>query len=282
MGAGWWSLLVPGTLALQLDLTQPFDNSGYFYGFAPALVVFVATLATALARGSRAVRLITIAWVPILLCCAERILRGIGVYTGPLWLDRLMFVAFALEVVMVWMAVMQRFVALKQERDMARLEALALGELSERDPLTGLMNRRVIERRFRTLHRDGYETLAVLDLDLFKDVNDRFGHALGDDVLRACAGAMHGLSDVLAIRMGAKSSCCCCAGAIRWPGQNRSGRACRGTSRAMFPVSTASSQPAWARCRSRARSRRRRGSSRSMTGPTSCSTKRRPPAATVR
>ena len=201
-GAGWWSLLVPGTLALQLDLTQPFDNSGYFYGFAPALVVFVATLATALARGSRAVRLITIAWVPILLCCAERILRGTGVYTGPLWLDRLMFVAFALEVVMVWMAVMQRFVALKQERDMARLEALALGELSERDPLTGLMNRRVIERRFRTLHRDGYETLAVLDLDLFKDVNDRFGHALGDDVLRACAGAMHGLSDVLAIRMG--------------------------------------------------------------------------------
>ena len=74
-------------------------------------------------RLGRAVRLITIAWVPILLCCAERILRGTGVYTGPLWLDRLMFLAFALEVLMVWMAVMQRFVALKQERDMARLEA---------------------------------------------------------------------------------------------------------------------------------------------------------------
>jgi diguanylate cyclase (GGDEF)-like protein len=200
--AGWWSLLVPGTLALQLDVMQPFDNSGYFYGFAVSLVVFVAALATALARGSRAVRLVAVAWFPILLCCAERILRGTGVYAGPFWLDRLMFVAFALEVVMVWMAVMQRFVTLKQERDRARLEAHALGELSERDPLTGLMNRRVIERRFRTLHRDGYETLAALDLDLFKDVNDRFGHTLGDDVLRACAGAFRDHPNVLAIRMG--------------------------------------------------------------------------------
>lgn len=200
--AGWWSLLIPGTLSLQLDLTQPFDNSGYFYGFVPPLVVFVATFAAALARGSRAVRLVAIAWFPILLCGADQILRGTGVYNGPPWLDQLMFVAFALEVVMIWMAVMQRFVALKQERDGARLEALALGELSERDPLTGLMNRRVIERRFRTLHRDGYETLALLDLDRFKDVNDRFGHRLGDDVLRACAGALRDLPDVLAIRMG--------------------------------------------------------------------------------
>lgn len=200
--AGWWSALVPGTLALQFDWTQPFDNSGYFLTFAPVLVVFVATLATALARGSRAARLIAVAWVPILLCSADQIMRGIGLYTGPAWLEQSMYMAFALEVLMVWLAVMQRFMALKQERDRARLEALALGELSERDPLTGLLNRRVIERRFRTLHRNGYDTLALLDLDRFKEVNDRFGHALGDEVLRACADALRDLPDVLAIRMG--------------------------------------------------------------------------------
>ncbi|WP_160745255.1 GGDEF domain-containing protein [Croceibacterium soli] len=200
--AGWWSAVVPGTLALQFDWTQPFDNSGYFFTFAPVLVVFVATLATALVRGSRAARLIAVAWVPILLCCADQIMRGIGLYTGPAWLEQSMYMAFALEVVMVWLAVMQRFMALKQERDRARLEALALGELSERDPLTGLLNRRVIERRFRTLHRNGYETLALLDLDRFKEVNDRFGHALGDEVLRACANVLRDLPDVLAIRMG--------------------------------------------------------------------------------
>lgn len=200
--AGWWSLLGPGLLSLQLDVTQSFDNTGYFYSFLPVLVVFVAALAVALARGSRAVRLIAVAWFPILVCSADQILRGTGLYTGPAWLERSIYLAFALEVLMVWMAVMQRFVALKQERDRARLEALALGELSERDPLTGLMNRRVIERRFRTLHRDGYETLAVLDLDSFKQVNDRFGHALGDEVLRACAGALRDLPDALAIRMG--------------------------------------------------------------------------------
>ena len=77
-----------------------------------------------------------------------------------------------------------------------------LGELSERDPLTGLMNRRAIERRFRTLYREGFDTVAVLDLDHFKSINDRYGHAVGDEVLRACAGCLGGVTDQLAIRMG--------------------------------------------------------------------------------
>jgi len=200
--AGWWSVLVPGTLALQLDAMQPFDNAGYFYGFTVVLLVFMAALGSALVRGSRAVRLIAIAWVPILACGAERILRGTGIYTGPGSLDQLMFFAFALEVVVVWMAVMQRFMTIKQDRDKARSEARMLGELSERDPLTGLMNRRAIERRFAALHRDGYETFAVLDLDRFKEVNDRFGHGVGDDVLCACARAFSVAPDLLATRMG--------------------------------------------------------------------------------
>ena len=201
-GAAVWSVLVPGTMALQLDAFQPFDNAGFFYGFLPVLAVFAATLAVALLRGSRAVRLVALAWIPILLCCAERILRGMGFYSAPDSLDRLMFVAFALEVVTVWLAVNQRFLRMKQDRDKARLEARLLAELSERDPLTGLMNRRAIESRFGACLAKGYRTLAVLDLDRFKQINDSHGHATGDEVLRACARAFTGIPDLLAIRMG--------------------------------------------------------------------------------
>ncbi|WP_018718546.1 sensor domain-containing diguanylate cyclase [Arhodomonas aquaeolei] len=58
-----------------------------------------------------------------------------------------------------------------------------------KDPLTGLPNRRELEHRLDTeiSRADRFDhTLAVLwvDIDHFKTVNDRFGHLVGDDVLR--------------------------------------------------------------------------------------------------
>ncbi|MCW2949460.1 MAG: diguanylate cyclase protein/HDIG protein [Thermoleophilia bacterium] len=72
-------------------------------------------------------------------------------------------------------------------------------ERSTRDPLTGLRNHRYfqdclrgeIDRSRRT---GGVVTIAVLDLDNFKTVNDRFGHSEGDAVLRRAAT---GISDNL-------------------------------------------------------------------------------------
>lgn len=200
--AGCWAIAVPGFFALQLPLTQAIDNRGYFFGFLPVLVIYAVVLVQALRRGSRAAQFVAVAWVPIIFAAVERLLRGVGAYSAPPSLDHLLFVVLALEVIIIALGVADRFLAVRRERDSAVTEARMLEELSERDPLTGLMNRRAIEPRFGELYRSGYSTIALLDLDRFKDVNDVFGHAVGDQVLRATAQAFHGQGDLLAIRMG--------------------------------------------------------------------------------
>ena len=70
-----------------------------------------------------------------------------------------------------------------------------LEELAKSDPLTGLLNRRgletILERELALARRNQSEVIAVLvDLDSFKGINDVYGHAGGDMVLKNVAKAM--------------------------------------------------------------------------------------------
>ena len=90
--------------------------------------------------------------------------------------------------------------------DMARVTA-ELARLADEDALTGLANRRAAERALRmALEATSPVPLALLfiDLDHFKAINDRFGHAMGDRVLRECAQLMRqgSRSDDVAARWG--------------------------------------------------------------------------------
>ncbi|GAA2635618.1 putative bifunctional diguanylate cyclase/phosphodiesterase [Paractinoplanes durhamensis] len=85
-----------------------------------------------------------------------------------------------------------------------RVQAGQLEDLAMSDELTGLPNRRRFEERLRECLPAGRPQVAVLDLNGFKAVNDRFGHAVGDDLLAQVATRLSDSlrEDDLVARMG--------------------------------------------------------------------------------
>ena len=70
-----------------------------------------------------------------------------------------------------------------------------IARLAASDSLTGLANRRelssaLMREAARTARTKEPLSLAVIDIDHFKDINDTFGHLVGDEVLRQVAAAM--------------------------------------------------------------------------------------------
>ena len=108
------------------------------------------------------------------------------------------------------MSVAQRFteLILRWRFQMGRLEDAAY-----RDPLTGLGNRQVFFDVIDAERPVG--ALLYCDLDRFKPVNDRFGHAAGDDVLRHVASRLRSCvrADDLLARIGGDEFVVLCRGA---------------------------------------------------------------------
>lgn len=72
-----------------------------------------------------------------------------------------------------------------------------LEEMAYIDALTGLGNRRAVERHLVSRHQEmsryGWHFgVLYVDLDQFKEINDRYGHAVGDDILRMVARDLEG------------------------------------------------------------------------------------------
>ncbi|MEX2283419.1 MAG: GGDEF domain-containing protein [Gemmatimonadota bacterium] len=81
----------------------------------------------------------------------------------------------------------------------ALLQSIRLRELAANDPLTGLPRRHVAEERIayeaeRSLRTGATFGLIMVDIDHFKNVNDEFGHSVGDAVLRQVAQLLVGNS----------------------------------------------------------------------------------------
>jgi len=90
------------------------------------------------------------------------------------------------------------FVAQIRDSTEARMQSEMLAHRAAHDPLTGLANRAVMTETLQSALGEsdaaGRCAVLVVDLDEFKGINDRFGHAAGDEVLVHVAGVLRAAS----------------------------------------------------------------------------------------
>lgn len=145
-------------------------------------------------------RYVLMAWGPALLVLSLWIFALQG-WLPPSWLDIAgwVFYGLALQVAVLLLGLADDTARLRRERDAATAEA-------GHDPLTGVFNRRALQQRLQTLVAQAGATgqplsVAFLDVDHFKRINDRHGHAAGDQCLCDLVGRVRAsirAGDVLA------------------------------------------------------------------------------------
>ncbi|UJA19321.1 GGDEF domain-containing protein [Thermoleophilia bacterium SCSIO 60948] len=118
---------------------------------------------------------------------------ALEIHEGPD--DGAVHVFFAIAALIIASLMIGRLVSERRslERDRERLLAVALEE-ARTDPLTGLLNRRAwidgLDRELARASRSGEPvSIAMLDLDHFKEYNDAHGHPAGDRVLIEASAA---------------------------------------------------------------------------------------------
>ena len=167
-------------------------------GFACMLAL---GLAEAIRKGSRAALFQAMAWTPALAVGFAALLHEL-VIGGmmPYYLTAMVF-AVMLEFVVTAMGVSDGFMRVRDERDRALADMRAAKLATALDPLTNIANRRGLEQHFNSSARTRPCGIAIVDCDHFKQINDRFGHDVGDKVLVAAARGLQG-EDLFVARLG--------------------------------------------------------------------------------
>ncbi|WP_375398774.1 diguanylate cyclase domain-containing protein [uncultured Sphingomonas sp.] len=161
--------------------------------------------------------LFAFAWAGPIGLATVRIANNFGLIGYSFLVDNSTLMAMAIEALTSSLAIAYRIRVLSVERDEAREHEIAARLLADTDPLTGLLNRRAFLSR--AIGREGDQTLLVLDIDHFKQVNETIGHDGGDEVLRVVARALRQAmpAGALVARIGGEEFVCLCDAAEAMP-----------------------------------------------------------------
>ena len=191
-----WTTLVTTTVIMifaeQLSLT----GSLVFHAvYGVMTTVAIGNLLRCAIKGDKMamLQLMGLSGAAVIAIC--RITRAMG------WIDDLpifdfgFYIAILAAALTTSVVVGYRAMQMRRERDDALLVKQGLEEIAYTDELTGLPNRRAFLTAFskfaaRREKRDQIWALAIIDIDHFKKVNDRHGHAAGDMVLKQVAAIL--------------------------------------------------------------------------------------------
>lgn len=213
-----FALLGVASFVLPYHTTTPIASAAVF----PSVLFIAVQAIVVLRRGFAPARLFLLAWAMFLIGTAAFAAVAFGLLPKTFYTEYGVQLGSALEMLLLSVALGYRYASLRNEnilivRDanerlerniiartaelrttMAQLgEAnVQLREYSHRDPLTGAYNRRHFREVFEQHLRDVVEhgkPLALLlgDLDNFKQINDTYGHVVGDECLRAVANCFN-------------------------------------------------------------------------------------------
>lgn len=186
------------------------------------VLIFAIAASQALLRGYKPARYFTFAWAIFMAGVFVTGLTFAGIVPANFFTIYSMQITSTMEIVILTLALVDRYKVLHEAKATAEMQASSaiiklntklenmvlertralkesnkkLQELASKDSLTGLLNHKTaiqeVEKALASVSRYNH-TIAVvmLDVDHFKDFNDRYGHQVGDDILITIADILH-------------------------------------------------------------------------------------------
>jgi diguanylate cyclase (GGDEF)-like protein len=187
------------------------------------MFLFAATGIVSLRKGFRPARYFLLAWTVLLLTNAIYALSFLRLFPGNFVTSNSAQIGSALECILLAFALADRVTVMKRKQEetqlhytheleqevgqrtsqlQAAVDRLRIASIT--DPLTQLHNRRYVESAVKPwvaeIERNQFEgarqnrgaalLICLVDLDRFKQINDRYGHPAGDEVLQATAAVL--------------------------------------------------------------------------------------------